>query len=225
MNILIVEDDEIIAENLNQILVSIGYTNLMTAFEKEAAISLLNSNSYDLALLDINLKDKNEGLDIACFISENYRIPIVFITATTDKIIIDKAVSFKPVGYITKPFKESDIYSQMKIVENTVITTSPSKLKILHKNYTAYIDFSEIRYLKSANVHVEIVTTEKKYLERTNMSEMMKKLPANFVKVHRSYVVNINYIESILNGVLILKSDKIPFSGNYKAELFQKLSN
>lgn len=54
---------------------------------------------------------------------------------------------------------------------------------------------------------------------------MMKKLPANFVRVHRSYVVNVNYIENVLNGVLILKSDKIPFSRNYKADLMLKLSN
>ncbi|MEL6988939.1 MAG: response regulator, partial [Bacteroidota bacterium] len=100
--ILIVEDEASIAMDLQSILEESGYDADDVAYSYNQAVNLLASNLPDLALLDIALKGRENGLDVARVIKEKYKIPFVFLTSFSDAETVAQAVDLKPNGYLVK---------------------------------------------------------------------------------------------------------------------------
>lgn len=115
INIFIVEDEAIIAEDIIFSLQERGYTVLGNSYSKEAALDFLNQNNPDIALLDINLGKGNEGIEIGQYLSSDKDIPFIFLTSYSDKLTIDKAKLTHPMGYITKPIDFNSLYSTIEI--------------------------------------------------------------------------------------------------------------
>lgn len=108
-NVLIVEDEASIAMDLQDILESNGYAVCGIAYSYDQAVSLLAAKQPDVVLLDIALKGRETGLDVAKVITEKYSIPFVFLTSFIDSDTVATAVDLKPSSYLVKPFKEKDI--------------------------------------------------------------------------------------------------------------------
>jgi len=115
LRILIVEDEPLIAEDLAMTLKREGYIVSGIAHDGPQALDLLNKEEADLALLDIALSPAMSGFDIAQIINDKYQIPFLFITSFSDRATIEKAISFMPEGYITKPFKMKDVLVNIEI--------------------------------------------------------------------------------------------------------------
>ena len=96
LRVLIVEDEFIIANNLKLMLEDLGYHPLEPAMGKQEAIEMLKNNEVDLAILDINLSGKHEGIEIAKEINEKSHIPFIFLTSNADKETINEAKLTKP---------------------------------------------------------------------------------------------------------------------------------
>ncbi len=197
MRILIVEDNAVVANNLMQIIESFGYNNIKIAFNKEDALDELKTNTIDFVFLDIRLDIGMEGIEIAKFIYETLNIIFVYLTAFSDLNTMNNAIKYKPTGYITKPFKETDIYSQLKIAENIISNKQETFYKIEEKYKVTFIELNKLMYLKSDNHYIEFFTTDKNFIERNTMEKILLNLPSNFVRVHRSYIVNTDYINNI----------------------------
>jgi len=114
-NILIVEDNAIIAEDLADILEEAGYNILGIAETAERAIELIKFRMPDLVLLDITLKNDKTGVDVAKVINKDYDLPFIFITSYTDKQTLAAAITTKPQGYIVKPFESKDILPPVQL--------------------------------------------------------------------------------------------------------------
>jgi len=114
MKILFVEDDRIIASGLCYSLAQEGYevTHCLNAAEAETA---LVKNSYDLAILDINLPD-GSGYDICRKIKEKTDIPVIFLTAIDDEVNVVMGLDMGADDYITKPFRVRELLSRIKSV-------------------------------------------------------------------------------------------------------------
>jgi DNA-binding NarL/FixJ family response regulator len=115
INIVIVEDDPIIAEDIKEMLSNVDYKVLGIAYDKEEALSLIAKNKPDLVLLDINLNGKLEGYEIAEYINQNNKIPFLYLTSYSGKEFVEKAKKTMPMGYIVKPFTEGELYSSIEI--------------------------------------------------------------------------------------------------------------
>ncbi|MBK6275892.1 MAG: response regulator [Saprospirales bacterium] len=115
MKILIVEDEPLIAEDIAEILQKNEFVVTNIAYSKEFALSELSTNLPDMALLDINLNNKMDGIEIAQIIQANYQIPFIFITSYSDKNTLEKAKLTEPSGYIVKPFNEASLCSSIEI--------------------------------------------------------------------------------------------------------------
>ncbi|GFM34402.1 response regulator [Desulfovibrio subterraneus] len=114
-NILIVEDERLVALSIREILQSEGYTVCGIARSTKNAMEVLAGCSPDLALMDIKIKGNPDGIDLAIKLRTEFGIPSVFLTAYSDNSLLDRAKSAEPLGYILKPFKQSDILSAVKI--------------------------------------------------------------------------------------------------------------
>lgn len=115
IEILIVEDEPIIAEDISYYLEEAGYKKNHLAFNVDEAIKLLNTKSIDFIFLDYNLQDDKTGLDLAKEINLNYLLPFAFITSHADKDSIQQIKVLHPVGYIVKPFNGKDIPAVLEL--------------------------------------------------------------------------------------------------------------
>ena len=114
--ILIVEDNYIFATELQNKLIGWDYNIVGIVDNFEESVNLLKSNTPNLILIDIGLKSDANGIDLAEEVLNEYNIPIIFITAYSDKSTIQKAKLTQPYGYIIKPIVDDVLRSTIEIV-------------------------------------------------------------------------------------------------------------
>ncbi|MEP6961133.1 MAG: response regulator, partial [Acidobacteriota bacterium] len=113
--ILIVEDERITAEDLHDILTDGGYAVTAIVSSGEEAIREAERNRPDLALMDIRIKGDLDGTETARILLDRFNIPSVYLTAHADRETLQRAKRAKPLGYIVKPFQESEIQASIEI--------------------------------------------------------------------------------------------------------------
>lgn len=115
-NILIVEDESIVAQDIKATLENLGYTVAGIASTGKEAISKAAETKPDLVLMDIKLKGDMDGIEATKKITDQSGMPVVFLTAYANEEILDKAKSSKAFGYIVKPFEENNLNSTIQMV-------------------------------------------------------------------------------------------------------------
>jgi len=115
IKILVVEDEGIVAKDLQKCLKKIGYTVPTTASSGEEAIKKAAEICPDLVLMDIRLKGDIDGVEAARQIHEILKIPVIYLSAYTDEKTLERAKQTEPFGYIIKPFKERELYTTIEI--------------------------------------------------------------------------------------------------------------
>src|ERR1700758_5050737 len=113
--ILIVEDEWITAEDLRDILTELGYTVTAVVSSGPDALAQAEHNAPDLALMDIRIKGSMDGTETARALRERFNIPVVYLTAHADRGTLERAKVAEPLGYITKPFKESELHAAIEM--------------------------------------------------------------------------------------------------------------
>ena len=114
-NILIIEDEAIVAQDIEAILTDLGYKVMGIIHRSDKAIDFLSFNSPDLVLCDINIKGEKDGIEVAELIGKTKDIPFVFLTSFADRITLSRAKKVLPYGYIVKPFDEKDLLSAIEL--------------------------------------------------------------------------------------------------------------
>lgn len=114
-SILIVEDDEITALNLNISLKKQGY-NVVGIFDNILETQrYLEDNTPNIVIIDISLQESNDGIELAKIIRETYNIPFIFLTSFSDDDIISQAKLTEPYGYIVKPFDPNSLHATLQM--------------------------------------------------------------------------------------------------------------
>jgi two-component system, LytTR family, response regulator LytT len=226
LNILIIEDELLISAMLKEMLLELGYSVIGVAKNFAIASSLLEEKTeINFAIVDINLNEKNTGIDIAKKINEDYKIPFIFLTSYSDKQTFQEALVCKPEAYLIKPFSKIDLYTTLELVkaknravENIII--------IKEGHLTIKLEQSSIQWIKSENVYVEIKTLEKKYLIRNTLEGFLEELNNNrFLRIHRSFAVNVSAVKAVNGQYVIVNNEKIPLSRKYRDEVLLQFSS
>jgi PAS domain S-box-containing protein len=113
--ILIVEDETIVALDIQDRLTELGYEVTGVADRGDAALTLAAANRPDLVLMDIQLKGGTDGIATAETIRERWRIPVIYLTAFSDTSTLQRAKITEPFGYIIKPFEDREIQSTIEM--------------------------------------------------------------------------------------------------------------
>lgn len=235
VKIVVVEDEIIIADNICEILEDIGYEVFEPAISYAEAIKTIEENKPDLLLVDIQLSGKKDGIDLGSKVNKDFGIPFIFLTSNADKQTVDRAKKVNPAAYLVKPFIKEDLYSSIEIAlynytkktkdqnEDLVIKQA---LFVKQNNAFLKVKFEDILFLQSDHVYVKVFATgNRKFLIRSSLTELVNKLDKQFIKVHRSYIINLAHMEGIKNNLIELVEDyKVPISKQYKSELLSKLN-
>jgi len=113
--ILIVEDEPIVADDIKMTLHKLGYAVPAIASSGKEAIKKTEEIHPDLVLMDIVLKGKMDGIEATRIIRSRFDIPVIYLTAFADKKILERAKITEPYGYIIKPFEDRELKSTIEI--------------------------------------------------------------------------------------------------------------
>jgi DNA-binding LytR/AlgR family response regulator len=247
IKILIVEDNVIIADDMQSMLEEIGYEIVDNVIVYEQAEKVLKSEQVDLVLIDIILASDKTGIDLGKHIRENYDIPFIFVTSNSDRATVENAKTVKPNGYLVKPFEQQDLYTSIEIalsnfiygtakssedgnVSDDDVPMSNSVLKdsiFVKKQHLYYrIQFGDIQFIKADNVYLEVNTVDKKFLVRSPLKDYLEKLPKNkFYRAHKSYIVNVDHIDAINSRDIMINNNLIPISKDFKEFIISSMNS
>lgn len=243
--ILIVEDESIVAKDIQNSLKKLGYLVPTIVSSGEKAIEEIEENRPELVLMDIMLKGQMTGIESANVIRDRFQIPVIFLTAYADDNTISQAKIAEPYGYIIKPFKEKELQTTIEMalykhdkdmnlrkerdLYHSIIENKENKDSIfVRADYRLNkINYSDIYYVEALKDYVVINTSDNSFTTHTTMKEMVRILPSkDFVRVHRSFIVRLDKIFSIKYPDLVIegKMKVIPIGGLYRKELYGRLN-
>lgn len=211
--ILIVDDEVLIAEFLKDELISLGYQHIALAHNRKQAFALIDVFKPQLVLLDIRMKSEREGIEIAQEINKTFKIPFIYITAHSDKEIVQQALNTKPAGYITKPFKQMDVYAAVHLVE-TIAEKVNERFVVFKDGYSdVRVSVDDILYAQSDDNYIHIYTSTKKHTVRNTLEWFKENIPEElFHRTHRSYIVNSTKITKSTSKSVFIGEIEIPVS-------------
>lgn len=243
--ILIVEDESIVAKDIQMCLRKFGYNVVAICSSGEEAILAVTEHTPDLVLMDIMLKGEIGGIEAADQINSKFNIPIIFLTAYADESTLNRAKVTEPHGYIIKPFKEIDLrttvevalYKHKKETEvrkerdflYSIVDNKESADTIFVKSNSRLVKVrtKDIYFIEALKDYVVINTPNERYTIHSTMKDIERKLsPNEFIRVHRSFIVRIDKIAAIEPPNLLLEDIKktIPIGGSYKDDLTKKIN-
>lgn len=225
VRIVVVEDELIFGEELVENLENLGYEVFGPAISYTEGLSLVRENSPDLLLTDIQLSGRKTGIDLATTIRSENELPIIFLTSFTDKETITLAKEVKPNAYMTKPYSVEQLYASIELAVDNFQEHRKSKT-ILVKTRECFekINIEEILYVQSDHIYLDIYTSKKKYVIRQALADFTEKYNENFVRVHRSFSVNLKQVTSIKTNALFIHGLELPISKNYEEEFLKRFS-
>jgi CheY-like chemotaxis protein len=115
VKILIVEDESVIALQLQKTLENFGYAVCSIADSGEEALMKAEEEKPDLVLMDIFLKGKVDGIEAGSRIQIRFDIPVIFLSAFMDDGLLERAKTAKPFGYLVKPFQEKELHAAIEL--------------------------------------------------------------------------------------------------------------
>jgi two-component system, LytTR family, response regulator LytT len=230
--ILIVEDELLIADHISRVLKASGYKNTSIAINVDEAIEYITKQNPVLVVTDIALGSARTGIDLGNLLSTHYKIPFIYITSHSSAEIIARAKYTRPNAYLVKPFKKEDLLVAIELAMFSIeLTAKPNEehyLLIKDGSAIAQIPHNTILWLKAEGNYTELYTNtsdggrEKKRLIRNVITELHEQLPANeFLRIHRSYVVNKKFINEYKASHVIIKDNKLPVGRTYREFLDQ----
>lgn len=239
--ILIVEDERLVARDISERLKQKGYDIAGIADNYTVALQLFNEHDPDLVLLDINIKGDKDGIDIAQQINHTKPTPFIFITAQTDAETLQKAKDTFPSAYLVKPFttthlavsidlalhnfsyqKKTDSAADLENQEEGNLYTKQDFVFIKDSNCYIKINQNDVYMIESDGNYVKIHTPEKRYFIRCTLNKAIVKMnQPYFVRVHRSFCVNINKITRFNEQEITLEELKVPIGRNYKEDFIK----
>ena len=238
LKIGIVEDELVIARTILNTLDELGYSHCGPAINYTEAMEMLSDSKPDLLLLDIQLSGKKDGIDVAQRVNDLYQVPFIFLTANSDAETIDRAKKVKPHAYIIKPFSKEELFAAIEIAFSNFTgirsDTKPREVDSWHTKDSMFVKdgyvfrkifFNEILYLESDANYVTVhLQSKKKVMIRSTLNDLVEQADQKiFIRVHRSYSVNINKIEDIFPTEIYIHGVKIPIGKSYRQELFKTL--
>lgn len=237
IRILIVEDDMIIAANLSLQLTKLGYEITGIESRGEEAVYHAQLNSPDMVLVDVNLKGKLDGIETVKIIQNNKNVPIVYITANNDDATFMRAKSTRPHAFISKPFNKLHLQRTIALVAQKVkdvLQEEPPKISglavledrifVRHNGKMVKILLDHILYIEADRNYCNIVTEDGDYLVVSTLKAIENRLKnGSFIRVHRSFMVNISKLDSVAESHLEIRRKTIPVSRSHKVLLLGRL--
>lgn len=223
MTCIIVDDDIMARTSLQMLCEQIEDLEVVKVFDNGVdVVEWLKDNHVDLILLDIEMPNLT-GMDL---VRTQENLPqIIFITGYREYAV--EAFEHQVTDFVPKPVTAERLQkaiSRAMDIHETNRKPGVSEIYIRESGRFTRINLDHIFYLESLGDYVRIVTDDRVHVLHSTLKSLDNKLKeADFMKVHRSYIVNVSKIMDIKDGNILMKGKSIPISRNNKQALMSRL--
>ncbi|GAB4034506.1 response regulator [Spirosoma jeollabukense] len=245
-SILIVEDEAILALDLCVRLEAEGYTIVGTATTGRQALALYEQQPADIIICDINLRGDWTGIDTARKLKAHRPVPIIYLSALTDRMTLDLAKDTKPAAYLTKPVTTDNLRIAIEIalsnfaelsskpktpdIQSIPLTAREGEAILqvgeyifIKQNYQfVRLHQAEVLYAEAEDKYTTLVTTTRKFVLRLSLAVLLQRLmDMTLVRVHRSYAVNLGRVDSFNDYEIQVPGQTLPLGRVYKDDFLR----
>ena len=231
MNCIIVDDDSSARLIVTKLCNKIPQLKVLEEFSNAIeAIKYLNENNVDVIFLDIHMPTFS-GFD---FIKTLKNPPKIILTTSDRNFALEAFEYPSVVDYLVKPIEQARFdkailrLSSFSIKEEKTTSTEREEISELYVNVDrrlVKINFSEINVIEAKGDYIRIKTDGKSHIVHSTLKKIEDKLPDEmFLKVHRSYVINLSKIIDIEDNSVLIRQDIIPVSRSNRSELMKRLN-
>ena len=236
LNCIAVDDEPLALDKMREYIKKVDYLNLLHTFDCGVdALNFLKNNFVDIMFLDIQMEDLTgiqllEAVDLK---------PKVIITTAYDNYAI-KGYELDVCDYLLKPISfqrfikaidkiYNNHYQNKEVKVQSIISEQKEKASFIFVK-TEYriekINFDDILYIEGMKDYLQIHTEHKRIMTLQNFNNLLKHLPNNdFIRVHKSYVVSINKVDSVERKTISINDTKIPIGETYREHFFYLLKS
>lgn len=240
VRILIVEDEPLIAEDLQAHLEDLGYEVCAICDNAIDAMAEVAAQKPDLLLLDINLGHGSDGVQLAESVKARHSMPFIFVTSYSDQATLDRVKPLRPAGFIIKPFDENDLHTQIEIAlaryaNDVEANTTPTEeqrndfviadsIFIRDRGRLVKVSIDDIHHAQADDNYVTLFTSRKKFVITSTLTTVEEKLnSAHHLRIHRSHLVDTRRITALEEGSLRIGTERIPVGKTYKEALMARI--
>ena len=243
--LLVIEDDTIIGADIASQLSKAGYEVLDILTKGEDVIQYVNTVSRpDLILMDIHLKGAMDGIEVAHQLNLGPNIPIIYLTANFDDSTYERAKMTNPFAFLAKPFSQRELTRTVELVTNKVLEQRKKALSIPDEEQEANDDYyvlsgcifikekeklvriklDDIIYLEADRNYSQFFTTRQSHVFSMPLKALEQRINAcQFVRTHRSFVVNLNHMDEVLEDFVVLAGKNVPLSRSFRQEVLKRI--
>ena len=215
---IITDDEPIARKGLRRHIGKIDFLTIVGECEDAIQLNnMLNSVQADLLFLDIEMPDMS-GLD---FLESAQNAP---------KVIFTSAYEFDVVDYLLKPISFSRFLKSVNkahaLMESTSKSEEPAYIFVKTEKQLKRLYLKEIQFIEGMENYIVIHTLTSKEIVHLRLKSIQETLPAQiFMQVHRSFIVNLSYVQAIEGNLLIIGEHKIPVSRPLREEVYKSIVN
>ncbi len=235
INCIAIDDEPLALEKIREYIKRIGYLNLLASFDNALdAIDYMKNNPVDLIFLDIQM-DELSGIQMLESMNEK---PKVVLTTAYDEYAL-KGYELDVCDYLLKPISFQrflqaceKVYDQIfpqpqpdiSVPEPGSTEASKGYFFVKNGNITQKINFGDILFVEGMKDYLRIWTTKEKVMTLLSFKKLEEALPpGNFMRIHKSYLVALDKIDSIDRSHVKIGNESLPVGDSYRREFLERI--
>jgi DNA-binding LytR/AlgR family response regulator len=239
IKIVIIEDEEIWATQLEISLESLGFSVAAVFTNTTDALANIATTEFDMALLDINIDGKTVGITLGKMIRHTFNKPFIFITGSTDMYTANEAIEAAPSAYLLKPINNTALFIAINNALQNFQSHITTSINTIHANDFFFVKHGNT-YKKIPWTDVLALASEKKYtkvflhmsantyllnstLKKTQEDIIPSNFKHKFVQINRAELVNVDYIDSLKDSTIITAQKTFEATEGYIKDLKKAL--
>ena len=234
IRVLIVEDNAMVSEAIAITLQKHSLHAVQACETGEDAVRYFQENEVDLVLMDIVLGGAMDGISAAQLMRTIRIVPIIYLTDHIDEKNVERAKNTYPANYLSKPYNEAELVRAIELAFNNAQEAARRPGSRSHADEDVFlrtdnqqfvrIDYKEVLYLQAARSYCKIVTDKTSYTLCSSMNQIHEKFDnSDFIRVHRSYVVNTKRITRLDGNVIYFDDKKVDMGKEFRENLMGAL--
>ena len=226
MRCIIIDDDKVFTKILIELVNKTEFTEFIDCFyDTQSAINFLKEEDVDIVFLDIELPE-SLGIDIIQYLDK--KTQIILVTGK-EKYAVE-AFEYNVVDYLIKPITPERFQKAVRKAKEYYDLRASAQLnrnRLFLKENNVYhnVHTDEVLYVEALGDYVKVNTKTKNYTLLTTMKQIEQKLPEQkFMRVHRSYIINVDKVETFDGGLMVIDKKLISVGKSYKKSITSRLN-
>jgi len=227
LKVLIIDDDPMHAKILEQKLLKLHVLNITKVDSYKKAKEILDEHHFDILFLDFYLDEGNTCLDLSKQLLNLKGTSVIYISAFYDETIFDQIPKYRNVAFLSKTSSVFEIKKELTMLlvaqesSDTSLTNNDS-IFVKKRNKIVRVTIADIMYIEVDGKYLNVKCQEDVHIIRMTLKEIQSRLPDNFLKIHQSIVVNMEFVSSINveQSIIHVDNNELPISRAHKKQIF-----